>query len=324
MSDTQGVSAETPTPSTPSSFLDLYASQVAEAGGGDNPEIADLTPTDPLVDNGEVAATESGTPSTDPVGNWWDEHASKPVRVKVRGEEVEVPFDELMNGYMRQADYTRSKQEIAEARRLAEWAAGFQQQLKDDPARVIATLSAAFQTEATQPQIDPVVQQLAKLVEADPELQPLAIVLLEERQRREALERELAEQASRFQETETQRQQREAFAQVEREIAQVRQEYPDFDENVALDLAARSGDLKWDLRKAWEYHLKENGQWPVQAPTPAPAPAPAPQQPNPVKQALAASQTNTRTVGTPDVPNDEWDSFEELYAILERQSATQR
>lgn len=41
-------------------------------------------------------------------------------RAKVRGEEVEVTLDELLNGYSRQSDYTRSKQELAEARRKFE------------------------------------------------------------------------------------------------------------------------------------------------------------------------------------------------------------
>lgn len=41
-------------------------------------------------------------------------------RVKVRGEEVEVTQDELLNGYSRQADYTRSKQELAEAKKKFE------------------------------------------------------------------------------------------------------------------------------------------------------------------------------------------------------------
>ena len=41
-------------------------------------------------------------------------------RVKVDGEEVEVPLDELLKGYSRTADYTRKTQAIAEARKQAE------------------------------------------------------------------------------------------------------------------------------------------------------------------------------------------------------------
>lgn len=38
-------------------------------------------------------------------------------KVKVNGEEVEVPLDELLAGYSRQSDYTRKMQELAEQRK---------------------------------------------------------------------------------------------------------------------------------------------------------------------------------------------------------------
>lgn len=40
-----------------------------------------------------------------------------PVKVKVNGEETEVPLSELRKGYMMSADYTRKTQEVAEARK---------------------------------------------------------------------------------------------------------------------------------------------------------------------------------------------------------------
>ena len=46
--------------------------------------------------------------------------ASQTFRVKVDGEEIEVPLDELLKGYSRTADYTRKTQAIAEARKQAE------------------------------------------------------------------------------------------------------------------------------------------------------------------------------------------------------------
>jgi len=46
--------------------------------------------------------------------------AAQTFRVKVDGEEVEVPLDELLKGYSRTADYTRKTQAIAEARKAAE------------------------------------------------------------------------------------------------------------------------------------------------------------------------------------------------------------
>jgi hypothetical protein len=41
-------------------------------------------------------------------------------KVKVRGEEYEVEYAELVNGYQRNADYTRSKQEVAAQRKEVE------------------------------------------------------------------------------------------------------------------------------------------------------------------------------------------------------------
>lgn len=42
------------------------------------------------------------------------------VKIKVNGEEIEVPLSELKNGYQRQADYTRKTMEVAEQRKQAE------------------------------------------------------------------------------------------------------------------------------------------------------------------------------------------------------------
>jgi len=42
------------------------------------------------------------------------------IKVKVGGKEMEVDLEELKNGYMRQADYTRKTQELAEERKRLE------------------------------------------------------------------------------------------------------------------------------------------------------------------------------------------------------------
>lgn len=42
------------------------------------------------------------------------------VKVKVDGEEIEVPFDEVLKGYSRTADYTKKTQQVAEVRKKAE------------------------------------------------------------------------------------------------------------------------------------------------------------------------------------------------------------
>ncbi|EFK96690.1 conserved hypothetical protein [sediment metagenome] len=64
----------------------------------------------------EVTASEGTEPEVTP------EAQEEPVtyKVKVDGEEVEVPLDELLKGYSRTSDYTRKTQQIAEQRKAAE------------------------------------------------------------------------------------------------------------------------------------------------------------------------------------------------------------
>ena len=60
-----------------------------------------------LEDSEEEQPTEEEAPVAPQV---------KTYRVKVDGQEVEVPETELLNGYMRQADFTRKTQELAQER----------------------------------------------------------------------------------------------------------------------------------------------------------------------------------------------------------------
>lgn len=71
---------------------------------------ADTDDVDPDADNAQLEGDDE--PDVE------DEAGKEPpkFRVKVRGEEVEVTQDELLAGYSRQADYTRSKQELAAER----------------------------------------------------------------------------------------------------------------------------------------------------------------------------------------------------------------
>lgn len=75
------------------------------------------------VDDNAAVEGEDAPDTDTPEGEVDTDTASeKPqtFRVKVRGEEVEVTLDELLGGYSRHSDYTRSKQELAEARRKFE------------------------------------------------------------------------------------------------------------------------------------------------------------------------------------------------------------
>jgi len=65
-------------------------------------------------------------------------------RVKVDGEEVEVPLDELLKGYSRTADYTRKTQAIAEARKQAEAEASLAREERQRYAQTLEALDATL------------------------------------------------------------------------------------------------------------------------------------------------------------------------------------
>lgn len=69
---------------------------------------------------GEEPAELPDDPDADPEEPEGEPEASQTFKVKVHGEEVEVPLDELLKGYSREQDYTRKAQAVAEARKEAE------------------------------------------------------------------------------------------------------------------------------------------------------------------------------------------------------------
>jgi hypothetical protein len=78
---------------------------------------------------------------------------SQTFRVKVDGEEVEVPLDELLKGYSRTADYTRKTQAIAEARKQAEAEAAAAREERQRYAQTLEVLDAQMRS-LQPPEID--------------------------------------------------------------------------------------------------------------------------------------------------------------------------
>ena len=74
-------------------------------------------------------------------------------RVKVDGEEVDVPLDELLKGYSRTADYTRKTQAIAEARKQAEAELALARQERQQYAQTLNALDAQLKS-LQPPEID--------------------------------------------------------------------------------------------------------------------------------------------------------------------------
>lgn len=125
-----------------------------------------------------------------------DDVAQRYVRVKVDGEDVEVPLGEALRGYSREADYTRKTQALAQQRAEAEYALTLQRALQAQPEETIRLLARqAGLTLAEE-------QQLRQQVQQQPQREPWED---EDRfsdpmeTRLERLERELQERDARDQ-----------------------------------------------------------------------------------------------------------------------------
>jgi hypothetical protein len=123
-----------------------------------------------------------------------DATANRHVKVKVDGEEISVPLSEALQGYQRQAAFTRHSQQLAEQRREAEDALRLHQAMQQNPGLTIQVLaSRAGMTIEQYLGLTPQ-QQAAAQAEAEPEYDdPLEREIAVERQARLALEQRIAQ-----------------------------------------------------------------------------------------------------------------------------------
>jgi hypothetical protein len=123
-----------------------------------------------------------------------DSIAGRHVRVKVDGEEISVPLSEALQGYQRQAAFTRHSQELAEQRREHEDALRLHQAMQQNPGLTIQVLaSRAGMT--VEDYLGLTQQQRAVAdAQAEPEFDdPLEREIYVERQARLALEQRIAQ-----------------------------------------------------------------------------------------------------------------------------------
>ncbi|UOF82181.1 hypothetical protein [Caudoviricetes sp.] len=150
------------------------------------------------------------------------------VKVKINGVETEVALGEAINGYMRQADYTQKTQANAEALRQAEWAAQLQHAIQTDPAGTIQYLAKAYGLDvAGSTSNDP-------FENIDPEFAPLVQTVKQQEQMLAQMQAQLAQQTSAAEEA-------RYLEQAQRELWDAKQEFPDMDERVALQVALDRG-----------------------------------------------------------------------------------
>jgi hypothetical protein len=142
-----------------------------------------------------------------------DDPDNRFVRVRVDGEDVEVPFAEALRGYSREADYTRKAQALAQQRQEAEFALNLQRALEANPEMTLRIL--AEQRGLT------LAQQQGQQAPAEEEFEytdPLERAIAEERRAREQLEARLT--------------QRETDEALERTITGLRQQFNLNDDDV--------------------------------------------------------------------------------------------
>lgn len=162
---------------------------------------------------------DDGTPSDSSFD--WATHKDQLVTIKVQGQEIQVPLGEALNGYMRQADYTKKTQSNAEALKMAEWAAQLREAINSDPAGTIKYLQDAYG-------VKPAVTN--DFDDIDPELKPILDTV-------EAQKRQLAAVQAQLDEARAER----ILNEVRNELREVQQEFPDLVPETVLPVAAEKG-----------------------------------------------------------------------------------
>lgn len=194
--------------------------------GDDDVDVSDETSLDDDTDVSDGGNVDTGNTPGDGISDGvfdYTAYADRLVEVTVDGEVVRVPLKEAMSGFMRQSDYTRKTQSLAEERKLAEWGREMQQAFQNDPTGTLRALNDAFGY--VPPGVGPDGGE-----EIDPELAPIFQTV----QAQEAQMRQMQAQLARVQ-------QERVLNEVKAEMAEVKSRYDDFDASKVLPLAAERG-----------------------------------------------------------------------------------
>jgi hypothetical protein len=115
-----------------------------------------------------------------------DDPDDRYVRVRVDGEDVEVPYAEALKGYSREADYTRKAQALSQQRQEMQYAMNLQQALEANPEMTLRILAEQYGQSLGQ--------QQPQAPAEDEFVDPLERAIAVERQARLDLEQRLAAQ----------------------------------------------------------------------------------------------------------------------------------
>lgn len=124
-----------------------------------------------------------------------DDLANKYVRVKIDGQEEGVPLAEALQGYQRQADYTRSKQTLSQQRQEMQRDLQIAQAMQRDPGMAVQILAreAGVSVEDYLGMTPAQQQQAIADNQEDEYVDPLERQLAEERNARLALEQRISQ-----------------------------------------------------------------------------------------------------------------------------------
>lgn len=141
----------------PFDFLDSQEVSVAEESGplmvdfDDDPGVAAGDESVEAFDEGQAEVVEATPEVTyfDPT-----EYGEQIVRLNSAGEDIEIPVNELTNGYLRQADYTRKTQEVAQQRDELSYWATVDQAMRNNPELGWQYLQQQFGPKEAPAQVD--------------------------------------------------------------------------------------------------------------------------------------------------------------------------
>jgi hypothetical protein len=207
---------------------DFVESPNAERNMGDSDEFlededADVsTETDDEGDEDDSDDDDTDDGATDDSQFDLAKFKDQKVTIKVNGQERQITLQEAINGSMLHADYTQKTQQLSELRAQAEWGARLQQAFQTDPQGTIQYLQQAFQVQAAA-ETDP-------YGDIDPEFTPLVNDLKQTKAELARMQQALAAQEDA-----------RIMAEVKAEVQAVRDEFPDFDANSVLPVAAERG-----------------------------------------------------------------------------------
>lgn len=163
----------------------------------DNIEAIESAPEMGQVEATEVGQATETAPSYDYVDI--DEIADRYVKVKIDGEELDVPVKEALSGYQRQADYTRKTQELAAQRESLQFAQTIAQALESDPAGTLELLGRHYGGAGQPANQIPSVPEFADPLERQVWELNQKVQSFEQAQAQVALEKEINRLSSQYQ-----------------------------------------------------------------------------------------------------------------------------